>query len=113
MFLFSSDQPKLPSLYMNDDDVHLLLILVSALLLLLVLSFFLFSYCKRKMFEREQWREIEQDDRESDCSGSWISIDSSTQISPSMTPIKEKDLLEEMEEQYYWFRPNMSPSIIV
>ena len=83
--------------------------LVFAIFFMLVLSFLLCSYCKRKMWEREQWREVEGD-TDSDCSGSWISIDSRTQVSPIMTtPAKDKF------EEVYWFRHDLdiSPSIIV
>jgi hypothetical protein len=83
--------------------------LVFAIFFMLVLSFLLCSYCKRKMWEREQWREVESE-TDSDCSGSWISINSSTQVPPIMTtPAKE------MFEEVYWFRHDLdiSPSIIV
>jgi len=92
--------------HLSDSDVHLLLILVSALLFLMVVSCFICSYCKRKMWERGQWREVEHEDSDSDCSGSWISIDSSTQVTPMITPTKD-------QLEAYWFRPDISPSIIV
>merc|ERR1712183_531406 len=61
---------------LSDSDVQLLLILLSAFILLLVVSCFICSYCKRKLWNRGQCRKVEQEDRDSDCSGSWISIDS-------------------------------------
>ena len=106
-FRYNDLQPSTSSL--SHKDVHLLMFLVFAILFLLVLSFLLCSYCKRKMWEREQWREVESD-TDSDCSGSWISIDSSTKVSPIMA-IPAKDKFEEV----YWFRQDLdiSPSIVV
>merc|ERR1712129_634568 len=108
----SSDEihPYLSTVY--DANVYFLLFLVFAIAFMLVLSFLLCSYCKRKMWEKEQWREIMDTDSYlgSDCSGSWISIDSSTQVSPLMiNPDKEKC------QEVYWFRHDldMSPSIVV
>merc|ERR1719318_1102377 len=46
-------QPCISSV--SHADVHLLMFLVFAIIFMLVLSFLLCSYCKRKMWEREQW----------------------------------------------------------
>eukprot|EP00092_Neocalanus_flemingeri_P006791 GFUD01007334.1.p1 GENE.GFUD01007334.1~~GFUD01007334.1.p1 ORF type:complete len:296 (+),score=86.29 GFUD01007334.1:44-931(+) len=99
--------------HISDSDVHMLLFLVAAIIFLLVLSVLICSYCKRMMFEREQWREVEQQDTDSDCSGSWISIDdSSTQITRHLlTPTKDKDQL--VSQYWLWPEHQISPSIIV
>merc|ERR1719186_1293401 len=92
--------------HLSDSDVQLLLILLSAFILLLVVSCFICSYCKRNMWNKGQWRKVEQEDTDSDCSGSWISIDSNILATPPMTPTKD-------QLEAYWFRPEISPSIIV
>jgi len=90
--------------HLSDSDVQLLLILLSAFILLLVVTCFICSYCSRKMWNRGQWRKVEQED--TDSSGSWISIDSNILATPPMTPTKD-------QLEAYWFRPEISPSIIV
>merc|ERR1719186_950567 len=89
---------------LSDSDVQLLLILLSVFILLLVVSCFICSYCKSKMWNKGQWRKVEQED--TDCSGSWISIDSNILVTPPMTPTKD-------QLEAYWFRPEISPSIIL
>jgi len=99
---------------LNDTEVYFIIFLSFCLLFMLVLGLLLCFYCKKKMWERERWMEILQSDVDSDSSGSWISIDSSTQVSPIMyTPTKEKEA--DKFENVFWFRSDLeiSPSILV
>jgi len=101
---------------LNDTEVYFLFFLVFTILFMLILGLLLCFYCKKKMWERERWTEIMQSSSvmDSDCSGSWISIDSSTQVSPIMyTPTKDKDG-DEFDE-LFWLRRKLeiSPSILV
>ena len=103
------------ALSLNDTEVYFLFFLVFSIMFMFILGLLLCFYCKKKMWERERWTEIMQSsEMDSDCSGSWISINSSTQVSPILyTPTKDKDG-DEFDELFWLKRKlEISPSILV
>ena len=116
LFSFSQEHHIHPLSDVSQSHVYMLFFLVFALLFFVVLSVLLCSYCKRRMYKQKRYQKVDllgnsETDSESNTSGSWISIDSSTQVTSLLaTPSKEE------KSDIYWFRHNqvdISPSIIV
>merc|ERR1712129_627504 len=93
-------------------ELFLVFAVVFTIAFMLILGFLLCSYCncKRKIMEMERWREVMERDISSDSSGSWVNMDSSTQVATLVNTIKEED---EHLEEVYWFRQDPRPSFVV
>merc|ERR1712204_106755 len=94
-------------------ELFLVFAVVFTIAFMLVLSFLLCSCCdcKRRIREREQLRDFMESDISSDSSGSWVNMDSSTQVAPLVNTIEEED--DEHLEEVYWFRQDPRPSLVV
>merc|ERR1712086_1223429 len=93
-------------------ELFLVFAVVFTIAFMLIISFLICSCCdfKRRIREREQWREVMKSDISSDSSGSWVNMDSSTHVAPLVNTIEEDD---ETLEEVYWFRQDSRPSFVV